>query len=182
MDRRILLGVAGHIGAGKTTLAQFLSSECGFQYLRYSLVLAEWQKLGPASKSDLQELGWRVMSGNSQIELNRILIQQIDRRRDCVVDGLRHIIDYESLKREFAQNFALIFLNAPTEIRFERIGDRFVSYDDFLNADSHQVESNINGLLPFADLVLDGEKSAIEIAEKARTFAFSFREVLKQNL
>lgn len=182
MDRRIVIGISGHIGAGKTTLAQFLSAECGFQYLRYSMVLAEWLKADPASRANLQEVGWKVMSGSSQIELNRVLIQQIDRRRECVVDGLRHIIDYESLKREFPQNFALIFLNAPTQTRFKRIRDRFVSYDDFLKADSHQVESNIDALLPSADLVLDGEKSVVEVAENARTFSFSFRELSKQDL
>lgn len=174
MDR-IVLGIAGHIGAGKTTLAQLLNSECGFQYLRYSLVLAEWQKADPASKANLQELGWRVMSGSGQTELNRLLIREIDRRSDCVVDGLRHIIDFESLKREFSRNFALIFLKASARVRFDRIRNRFACYDDFLKADAHEVESNIDALLPSADLVLDGEKSISEIAGNARAFSYSFR-------
>ena len=98
-DAQLVIGVAGRIGSGKSEVAQCLRDRFGFQYLRYSLVLAEWYHADPAAKPQLQELGWNVMSGDGQRELNRRLIAQIDPKRDCAVDGLRHPIDYESLRR-----------------------------------------------------------------------------------
>jgi len=120
------------------------------------------------------------MSGSSQTELNRLLIPKIDRRRDCVVDGLRHIIDYESLKREFPQTFALIFLKASAQVRFDRIRDRFHSYNDFLRADLHPVESNVDSLLAFADSALDGDGPISEISGAARDFYSFFRRFSKE--
>ena len=182
MDSPLVIGITGRIGAGKTTLAQVLRTEYGFQYFRYSLVLAEWRKVDPTAKGNLQELGWGVMAGGNQRELNRLLIKQIDRGQDCVVDGLRHIIDYESLKNEFPRNFALIFLKAAAQIRFDRIRQRYPEYSSFLKADSHPVESSIDSLLPLAELVLDSEKSVSEIAVNAISFCSSFRKLLEGNL
>lgn len=182
MDSPLVIGITGHTGAGKTTLAQSLRTECGFQYFRYSLVLAEWRKVDPAAKGSLQELGWGVMAAGNQRELNRLLINQIDRGQDCVVDGLRHIIDYESLKMEFPRNFALIFLKATAQTRFDRTRQRYPAYASFLKADSHPVESSIDSLLPLANLVLDSEKSTSEIVESTISFCSSFRRLSEENL
>jgi len=73
-ESRIVIGVAGRIGSGKSFAAHHLEQHFGFQYLRYSLVLADWFKADPAAKSRLQEVGWGVMSGDRQRELNRRLI------------------------------------------------------------------------------------------------------------
>ena len=63
------------------------------------------------------------------------------------MDGLRHPIDYESLRNGFASQFALIYIDTPPEIRFRRLRDRYRTYDEFLAADSHPVESNIDALV-----------------------------------
>src|SRR5664279_1988010 len=124
-ESRIVIGVAGRIGSGKSFAAHHLEQYFGFQYLRYSLVLADWFKADPAAKPRLQEVGWDVMSGDRQSELNRRLITLIDRKRDCAVDGLRHPIDYDSLKTEFVCQFALIYIDTPPEIRFGRLRERY---------------------------------------------------------
>jgi dephospho-CoA kinase len=158
-----VIGVAGRIGSGKTEVARFLERECGFQYLRYSFVLAEWFKTDPAAKARLQEVGWDVMSGDGQRELNRRLIAQIDANRDCAVDGLRHPVDYESLKNAFASRFFLIYLDTPAEIRYERLRSRYCTWDAFMAADSHLVESNIDRLVSLAAVVLSGSTPAEEL-------------------
>src|SRR5271166_856910 len=85
-----------------------------------------------------------------------LLIDLIDRKKDCAVDGLRHPIDYDSLKNEFASQFVLIYIDTPPEIRFRRLRERYQTYDEFLAADSHPVESNIDSLVPLASAVLRG--------------------------
>ena len=42
-NARLVIGVAGRIGSGKSEVAQCLRERLGFQYLRYSLILAEWR-------------------------------------------------------------------------------------------------------------------------------------------
>lgn len=155
-NQMLVIGVAGRIGSGKTTIARLLETDFGFQYLRYSLVLAEWFRTDPSCKSVLQQVGWDVMSGDRQRELNRRLIRQIDRKRDCVVDGLRHPLDLESLSSEFTSRFLFVFIETPAETRFARLSERYTTYTEFVKADSHAVESSIGTLASSADIVLNG--------------------------
>ena len=101
LDDRLVIGITGRIGAGKTSAGRYLSLGCDFQYLRYSQILSEWLAKDAETKAHLQEVGWEVMAGRMQIELNRRLIEQINPQADVAVDGLRHPIDYESLQEIF---------------------------------------------------------------------------------
>lgn len=153
---RIVIGVAGRIGSGKTVIAHHIQRKFGFEYLRYSIVLADWHSTHPESKTQLQEIGWQVMSSAGQRELNSRLIARITQAANYVVDGLRHPIDFESLKTHFESNFYLVFVDTPTEIRFQRLRGRYATFADFQKADSHDVESNIDFLKPLASVVLPG--------------------------
>jgi len=153
----IIVGVAGRMGSGKTTIARRLQREFGFQYLRYSEVLADWFQADPNDKLRLQDVGGGVMfAPEGQLELNRRLIARIEPRRDVVVDGLRHRVDHESLQAEFGDRFSLIFVDTPEEVRFRRLVDRFQSREEFLEADSRPVESHIDSLRSFASVILSG--------------------------
>src|ERR1035438_8121197 len=81
-NNQLVIGVAGRIGSGKSVVAHYLEREFGFQYFRYSLVLADWFETEPGAKARLQEVGWEVMSGSGQRELNQRLIARIDRDKE----------------------------------------------------------------------------------------------------
>ena len=85
------------MGSGKTSAAKYLSSRYGFQYARYSQVLQDWLSAGNADRDRLQILGWDVMAGGRQAELNARLIAGIDRSRSAAIDGVRHRLDFDSL-------------------------------------------------------------------------------------
>src|SRR5438445_13174620 len=95
-EKRLVIGFAGRIGAGKTSAAKYLNTKHGFQYLRYSQVLAEWMATNPEGKAELQRVGWEVMAGGMQAELNRRVIARGAPQGDAAAEGLRHIIDQES--------------------------------------------------------------------------------------
>jgi dephospho-CoA kinase len=173
---RIVVGVAGRIGSGKSLLAHCLEQEFGFQYLRYSMVLAEWYQIDPADKLRLQEVGGHVMAGQEQRELNRRLIDCIEQKRDVAVDGLRHPIDYETLLAEFGKRFSLIFVETPPMIRFERTQDRYTTYEQFLTADSRPAESNIDSLRPLSAATISGTMPVEESIAELRQFVSSFRQ------
>lgn len=137
----IAIGFAGPIGAGKTTGAQYLSDEFGFQYVRYSQILAEWFPRKRDAHKSLQAAGLKVMLHQQQ-ELNRRLIAKIAPGRDVAVDGLRHITDAASLRTAIGAGFFLFYVEAPRELRWARKRDsgHFKTEKEFDEADRHPVE------------------------------------------
>ncbi len=156
-----MIGITGRIGAGKTMAGKYLSSRFGFQYLRYSQVLSEWLAKDPESQAHLREIGWEVMAKGMQTELNRRLIAEILPHADAAVDGLRHPLDYESLKNSFASSFQLVYIESPRKERWDRLSaqGRYPSLGSFEAADSHPVEQQIELLRANAALVLHNESS-----------------------
>jgi dephospho-CoA kinase len=151
---RLVIGIAGRIGAGKTTAAKYLVKAHGFKYLRYSQVLTERYD-GPGTGESLQEVGWRVMSKGLQRELNAALIRKIQKSGDYAIDGLRHPVDLRSLRKEFGDRFLLLYIDAPARQRFTRVKRRRRLKDmrEFRNADAHPVEGRIPQLRLKADWV-----------------------------
>lgn len=158
---RLVIGIAGRIGAGKTSAATYLSSKYGFQYIRYSQVLSDWLAKGPEGKTGLQEIGWEVMAVGKQAELNRRLIAQIRSDADVAVDGLRHPTDNESLRDSFADSFHLVYIESPPTLRWERLKERgrYADHASFQAADSHPVEQQIGTLKAHAVRLLRNESS-----------------------
>jgi dephospho-CoA kinase len=158
---RLVIGITGRIGSGKTTVGRYLESKHGFQYLRYSEILAEWRAKDPESKSHLQKVGWEVMVGEMQGELNRRLVARITPDADASVDGLRHPLDYQTLSSFFYKSFHLLFINSPALLRFERLNQKG-KYEDFASfnaAEHHPVEQHIDSLLAKAAVVVDNQGS-----------------------
>src|SRR5437763_1631464 len=123
----VVVGIAGRIGAGKTSVGKYLNSVCGFFYIRYSQVLADWLSEDPEGKAHLQVVGWEVMAGGMQLELNARLIARIPPQTDSAVDGLRHPIDCDSLREAFGPHrFYLLYIESVPETRWRRLQGRFL--------------------------------------------------------
>jgi dephospho-CoA kinase len=153
----VVIGVTGHIGAGKTSAANYLKSAHGFFYVRYSRVLSDWLAKDTESKAHLQVVGWEVMAGGMQTELNTRLIAQIPAHVDCAADGLRHPIDYESLTKAFPTQFRLLYIESREETRWRRVRERYPELERFQRADSHPVEQQIDVLRSKAFAILEND-------------------------
>jgi dephospho-CoA kinase len=175
---RLVVGITGRIGAGKTSAAKYISSTYGFQYLRYSEVLSTWLAADSKNKTELQTLGWEVMEKGLQSELNRRLIEQIVPDTNAVVDGLRHPLDYTSLRSVFQSSFRLIFLDAGSDTRWGHVKGvgRYSTFEEFLVADSHSVEQQIELLRPHATLTIKNEGSLAELYTKMDSAVELFRK------
>jgi dephospho-CoA kinase len=158
-DNHLVVGVTGYIGAGKTSATKYLCEVHGFHYVRYSQVLSEWLAKDSDDKDRLQTVGWDVMGGGMQAELNARLIAQIPAQSNCAVDGLRHPVDFDSLTKSFPQHFYLLYIDSAQEIRWQRRRSRFPQFEDFKRADSHPVEQQIEALRGKAFRVINNDKS-----------------------
>ena len=165
-DRPLVIGITGRIGAGKTSVGKYLNSAYRFHYARYSQVLSDWLAKDPESKAHLQVIGWEVMAGGMQAELNARLISQLPARADCAVDGLRHPLDYDSLNSAFSPRFYMVYLSSPPELRWRRLQSRYPGLEDFGRADSHLVEQRIDSLRDKAFAVLDNDRSLENLYSK----------------
>ncbi len=156
---RWVVGLAGRIGSGKTAVGKHLNSARGFQYLRYSQVLAEWLAHNAPNRSILQKVGWEVMHGGMQAELNRRLISRINPTGDVAVDGLRHPVDYDSLKTSFLPSFRLLYIDGTPAGRWKHLegSGKYESWAVFQEADSHPVEQQIELLRDKADFVISSD-------------------------
>src|SRR5438132_10610857 len=157
---QLFIGITGRIGAGKTSVGKYLRSAHEFHYTRYSQVLSDWLAKDPESRVHLQAIGWEVMAGGMQAELNARLISQLPPQSDCAVDGLRHPIDYESMNSAFGRHFYLHFISSPPDLRWQRLRPRYPEQDDFNRADSHPAEQHIDSLRYRAFAVLYHDHSS----------------------
>jgi|SRR5208282_1750355 len=158
-DDVLVIGITGRIAAGKTTAGKYLNSKYGFQYLRYSQVLSDWLANDSQGNPHLQKIGWEVMEKGMQSDLNRRLIAQIKPYVDVAVDGLRHPLDYECLKKTFPSSFHLLFIDTSPIKRWDRkkIQSRYATLDAFEAADAHPVEQQIELFRPRATEAIRNE-------------------------
>lgn len=177
---RLIFGISGRIGSGKTTAAQYLVRAHGFKYLRYSQVLAEWQAANPTDKARLQEVGWEVMGSGMQKDLNSRLIARIDNVSSYAIDGLRHPTDFESLEKQFPRDFHLLFINCPDALRWQRLRGRFKTFAEFQEADSHPVEQQLSVLQRRAEFTLDDSGTESGLFREIEIALRKIRRVVRQ--
>ena len=165
-DKRLVIGITGRIGAGKTSVGKYLESRHEFFYVRYSQVLSEWRAKDPESKAHLQAVGWEVMAGGEQVELNRRLIARIQLQPRCAIDGLRHPLDQKCLSETFSPDFYLLYIDASEETRWRRLQGRYRHIEMFLAADSHRVEEHIESFRDHSYAILENDTSVAALYAK----------------
>jgi dephospho-CoA kinase len=144
----------------------YLKSKYGFQYTRYSQVLQEWLSPDNADRDRLQELGWDIMAGGMQLELNSRLMAGLDRARSAAIDGMRHPTDFESLSSTFGSSFRMVFLEASLERRFERLRSRFSTQAAFETSEAQPVEAYIDNLRPLASAMIRNNGSRASLHQQ----------------
>lgn len=157
---RLVVGLSGALGAGKTTTARYLEG-LGFHYCRYSEVIERLvaEKTAAYSRTDLQTEGERVHRVLGQRWLGRELIRPHLGRQFLVIDGLRFPEDHAFLTEIFASQFLHINLLAPREIRRRRFGEREGSAEAFDKQERHAVESQFDTLRALAREIISNRGS-----------------------
>jgi len=92
-----------------------------------------------------------------------------------VVDGVRGIAEVKLFKEEFGDEFSLIFLNTPLEMRFERVRQRKRSDDDMTSPedlkrrDERELKWGLPEAIEAADITIDNTSTLSDLRNKIKT-------------
>lgn len=160
LNQRIIIGLSGETGAGKTTVAEYLQFKYGLKYFRYSQVIA--QKYEVTSKEELQKIGARIAENeNEQRELTKYMVQHMESQTSYVIDGLRHLEDHEELRKYFGDEFVFLYLECRYSNRYKRYNKLHfneISEVQFKNINNHNSERDIVLLQLKSDYRIDNNK------------------------
>ncbi len=96
-----------------------------------------------------------------------------------VIDGVRNIEEVGLFKKEFSQNFILIAINTPFEIRFERIKTRGRSDDmqsgqELKKRDEREISWGLDKAIEKADIVINNTGSLQEFTANIEKFVSQY--------
>ena len=165
MNRRLIIGLGGETGAGKTTIASYLQFKYGMKYLRYSKVIEEVYHV--KSKEMLQKIGAKISKNEEeQRNLTRLMIQKMEAGKSYVIDGLRHMEDFEELKSYFGDDFVFVYVECHYKKRYSRynkLNYNEISPEQFKNITNHISEKDIILLQFKSDYRIDNNTSFKEL-------------------
>ncbi len=119
----MIIGLTGENCAGKGTVAEYLQKK-SFYYLSLSDIIREELKAeGKAlTRENLIEKGNELRESFGPSVLAKKTVLKIQKDKNYVVDSIRNPAEVEELKK--LKRFALFYVTAPADVRFERMKSR----------------------------------------------------------
>lgn len=120
--QKIVIGIVGKIGSGKDEAAKYLSSALGWPIFQISAPLKEEVKRRglDLNRENLQKIGIEVAEKKGDDYLARLALASF--KQNGIVSGPRQLGQMDYFKKN--SRFILIFVDAPDQIRFERVTKR----------------------------------------------------------
>ena len=156
-----VLGIAGQICSGKTSLAKELGARLAAQRVSFGqYVSKEAVKRGiPTDREHLQELGEQLLAELGPTRFVQLVFEDAGAPKEgwLVVDGIRHLEVSEAI-RGAAQHYVLLYLEVPQSERLRRLEGRDgLPQETNIASMDHPMELRIPQLSRYADLTLPGE-------------------------
>ncbi|MGB5970004.1 MAG: AAA family ATPase [Spirulinaceae cyanobacterium] len=168
----MVLGFAGQIASGKSTLSKEIAKYLGWQRVSfgdYVRTIAQYQGLDE-SREVLQTIGASLMNqGKTQFCESVLAEANWKPEHPLVIDGIRHS-EIVSILRQIVSplDFSLIFVFVNESVRCNRLVERGFSnyqHQQKIEADSTEVQVQ-NILSKIADLTLDGTHNSKDLVQE----------------
>ncbi len=147
MKEVIVLGLTGSLAAGKGVVSDFFKDK-GFTYYSLSNELRELAKSFDIeiTRENLQNLGNKYRDERGNSFLAELVAEKIRKNNfNSIVDGIRNPGEVEYLRLNL-YNFILISVDAPNDIRFERMIQRNRESDPKIWEDFIKVDNRDKGI------------------------------------
>lgn len=174
----MIIGMTGSVSAGKETLVGFLRKKCFEYFITSDLLKEELEKRGVGiTRKSMQDLGDELREKHGAEVLMKMLLEKININENSILDSMRNPKEVEFLRNNL-DNFILIAVDAPREIRFKRLLSRGKfsdpkNWEDFLKMDARDRSDPDNPLgqqvgkcIAMADHVLINEGTIEEMEKK----------------
>lgn len=133
------IGLTGRYAAGKGAVADYLKGK-GFTYHSLSDVIREelTARGEEITRERLTQVGNDLRQNEGPAVLARRVISRLDPAHNAIVDSIRNPHEVNALRE--LKDFFLVFMDAPAEIRFERLKDRARERDPMTWEDFQRME------------------------------------------
>lgn len=183
MSSKIILGLIGRIGSGKTVAADYLVRKYGVGYLRFSDVLRDiLQRIHkPDTRENLQNLGIALRKCFGEGVLAGVLRKDIlaSTREVIVVDGVRYEDEVQMIKDVGGK---IVYVTAPQELRFERTvgrgtrGESGLTFQQFRENENRETEKMIDVLGERAEYRIDNTGTVEDLKRKVDAIVKNVRK------
>jgi len=139
MTKKIIIGIVGLPGSGKSTIAEYLAQKGFFNIKLSSFLEAEAKKNHVTiGRQSLQDIGNEVRKKYGPSVLAQWAIKKVGTEQKIVIDGIRNLAEIKFLKSQ--GDFFLLGITADPEVRYRRLLEvktRVVPrWEDFLKLDA----------------------------------------------
>lgn len=170
-----IIGLAGEIGSGKSTVAGYIVKKYNGSYYRFSEMLRDVLKriYLPNSRENMNTLSTTLRQSFGEDIFSKVIAEDVkkDDREIIAIDGIRRLDDIQHLKE--INGFVFLYIEVDLEKRFERIKKRGENPDDltksmeeFKKEDVAEPEMQIKDLKQYADFVIDNDRTMEELYQK----------------
>ena len=180
MDKKIIIGITGTLGAGKGTIVDYLVKNKGFIHFsaREDVINKEIEKRGlPITRDNMVLIAndLRKNYGPSYVAEELFKMAQ-NSDKNCVLESLRTVGEIESLRKK--GKFFLFAVNAEQKTRYNRVQERKnaqsddVSFEKFIEQEETEMKSddpnkqNLSKCISIADYVFDNNGTFEELYKK----------------
>ncbi|PSQ57256.1 hypothetical protein BRD22_02880 [Halobacteriales archaeon SW_8_68_21] len=175
-----VIGTVGLPGSGKGEAANVAEAADIPVVVMGDVIRAECRRRGldPAQHHGRIAGALREEAGDDAIATRtlpriREAAAESDRDETVLVDGLRSTVELERFREAFGDDFTLLAIRAPFELRAERLGERGRDdSDDDLEAlrerDDREIELGLGETLERADVEIDNTDSLAAFRERVR--------------
>ena len=180
---KLILGIASEIGAGKTTVSEYIKNKHNGKAFKFSEPLRDILRrlYLEETRANMQNLSTALRETFGQQLLSPVLLSDVKKSdsRIILIDGIRRLEDTEFFKN--LPEFLLIYIEAPEKLRFERVvgrgenaGDSTKTFEQFQKDSKAETELMIHKLKDVASEVIDNSGTPEELYARIDTIIGNF--------
>lgn len=178
MKKKLIIGIAGEISAGKTTVSDYLKEKHGAVTFRFSDMLRDIldRLYLPKDRTHFQTLSTALRQNFSEDIMSKVLTEDVktSEHKLIITEGIRRPTDVTYLKN--LEGFVMIALNVEQKTRYNRLltrgekaDDATKTWEEFEKEDTAESEQKIREIKEDATYKIDNNGTLEELYAKIDT-------------